>query len=201
MRFDWRHFASKSDDWWNPPEPDSFVLEQLEEIRRQLVEQSPKRVLEIGVGRGRATPGITGNWLYFGLEVNSMLLKRARAGVGSPLILGTATDLPLRPQSCDAIVAFDVVMHLWDRPSFLRECRRILAPNGILIFNFLRRFSRGWRRYCLAWLRHPHQIWDSRDRRFDVAQQIVVLLERHGFFPEFRMATTSVPIVVARLVR
>ena len=33
----------------------------------------------------------------------------------------------------DAITCLQVIEHLWDLPRFLRDCRRVLAPGGLLI--------------------------------------------------------------------
>jgi len=201
MKFDWAHFAAQSDDWWNPPEPDSFVKNQLNTIQRFLVEHKPRSVLEVGVGRGRATPWIHGPWSYLGLEVNPRLLRWARIRSAAPLILASGTYLPLQKNSFDTVVAFDVFMHIWERPTFLRECRRVLTPDGILVFNFLRRFSRGWTQYTLARLRHPHRMWKTRNRRFDTRSELELLLAHSGFSLECAMVETSVPIIFAQAVQ
>ncbi len=201
MKFDWAHFAAKSDAWWNPPEPDLFVKSQLETIQRFLLDHKPGRVLEVGVGRGRATPWIHGDWFYLGLEVNPRLLRWAHSRSCAPLILASGTHLPLQKNSFNMVVAFDVFMHIWERPTFLRECRRVLTTDGSLIFNFLRRFSPGWRQYTLARFLHPHRMWRTRDRRFDTKGEIELLLADSGFSPEFSMAETSVPITFAQAAR
>lgn len=197
-RFGWRHFASKSADWWTPPDPIGFEKAQLDRTRSLIEERAPKGVLEIGVGRGRATPWLLGDWSYVGVEVNERLLEDARKRHKGPFLIGTGTHLPFGDGRFDAVAAFDVFMHIWERYAFLRECRRVLSPSGILVINYLRRFSRGWGTYLLARVVHPVNNWKARDCRFDSQDQLVRMFLSASFEPKFLMADTSVPIVVAR---
>lgn len=196
-KFGWKHFASKPPDWWNPPSPDPFVRDQLRRIRTLLRNSRPTSVLEVGVGRGRITPWIQGPWPYIGVEVNNALMTEACKCVPDPLILASGTHLPFRERSFDAVVSFDVFMHVWQREMFLRECRRVLKPNGILVINFLRRFSRGWGKYMLGWARRPLTTWRSRDRHYDTTRAVELLLSEIGFSTQVLMGETSVPIICA----
>jgi len=197
-KFSWRHFAQKGPDWWNPPAPADFQQSQLESIQALLEKDRPARVLEIGVGRGRATPWLRSSWTYVGVEVNRSLLMLAKADGVEPIALGTGTVLPFRTDAFGAVVAYDVLMHIWDRGGFLDECRRVLLPDGILVANFLRKFSPGWRRYVLAWLLHPLRMLGSRDRRFDLEKELRTAVSNRGFRTEILMNRTSSPILVAR---
>lgn len=40
--------------------------------------------------------------------------------------------LPVRDGACDAVVSLQVIEHLWEQERFLAECRRALAPDGLL---------------------------------------------------------------------
>jgi len=195
--FGWKHFARKPPSWWDPPAPCDFEHSQLTKINELLENSRPRRVLEIGVGRGRATPWIKGIWDYFGIEVNATLLEEARKHLSESLAVATGTNLPIRKDAFDAIVSFDVFMHIWERDLFLSECWRVLKPGGLLLLNYLRRFSRGWRSYLLAWMIRPMSMWRSRDRRFDTWRSLHPLLTRAGFSARILMGETSVPIVYA----
>ena len=195
--FGWRHFSSRPAGWWNPPPPGQFEREQLDWVRGRLLAFRPGRVLEIGIGRGRATPWLQHTWAYVGLEVNPRLLREAAKAVAGPLVLGSGTHLPFRDGAFDAVVAYDVFMHVFERESFLRECRRVLAPGGILVLNFLRRFSPGWRRYWIARAVHPRAMWAVRARRHDGRWAIARQLRAVGFACRFGREQTSVPLVYA----
>ncbi|MBX9641818.1 MAG: class I SAM-dependent methyltransferase [Mycobacteriaceae bacterium] len=43
------------------------------------------------------------------------------------------TELPLPDASVDVVVNFQVIEHLWDQAQFIRECRRVLRPAGLLM--------------------------------------------------------------------
>jgi len=199
MKFDWRHFSRKPASWWDPAKPGPFEDSQLAWVRDRISGQRPDFVLEIGVGRGRASPWIRGQWKYVGLEVNRSLLVKAEHN-GNSVLVGSGTQLPFRDGSFDAVAAFDVLMHIYERDEFLSECRRVLRPGGILIFNFLRRYSRGWRHYLIAFGLHPKRLWSARDRRYDTVRAFLRQLRAHGFRAEVSMSETSVPLVFARVI-
>jgi len=57
-----------------------------------------------------------------------------RPGVAFPIIAADASGpLPFRPESFDLIVAGELIEHLIDQESFLRECYRLLRPGGRLV--------------------------------------------------------------------
>lgn len=58
---------------------------------------------------------------------------RAAAGLGLPALCGTLQDLNLPPDSIECIGAFDVVEHISDVTSFLREVHRVLRPEGVFV--------------------------------------------------------------------
>ena len=198
--YDWKHFSEKPPEWWNPPEPGPFERHQLELVNALVEREVPTRLLEIGIGRGRATPWIQGSWQYVGVDVNLQLLSEACRTTNLPVVLASGTHLPFRDRSFDAVVSIDVFMHVWQRQDFLQECRRVLSPKGLLILNFLRRFSRGWKSYWLAMVRHPKMMSQASDRRFDVPQSVERLLVGGGFSAKILMAETSVPIVCAKRI-
>ena len=61
-------------------------------------------MLEIGVGRGRASPWFVGSWDYVGVEVNRMLLAQARRVIEAPIALATGSHLPFKPGAFEAEV-------------------------------------------------------------------------------------------------
>jgi SAM-dependent methyltransferase len=43
--------------------------------------------------------------------------------------------LPVRDEGCDAVVSLQVIEHLWEQERFLRECFRVLRPDGRLLLS------------------------------------------------------------------
>ena len=58
---------------------------------------------------------------------------RKAVGVADAVFAGQLEDLCLPPGSVPAIGLFDVIEHLDDPIAMLQECRRVLAPDGIVI--------------------------------------------------------------------
>lgn len=77
-----------------------------------------------------------------GVEFSPSALEAGRAraaslGVDTLLTVQVADlnePLPFAPGSFDAVISVDVVLHLRDRPKFLREVARVLAPAGKFVF-------------------------------------------------------------------
>ncbi|OZD68242.1 SAM-dependent methyltransferase [Rhodococcus sp. 06-1059B-a] len=52
---------------------------------------------------------------------------------GVRMLRGNLAQLPLRDDSVDVVVNFQVIEHLWDQGQFLDECFRVLRPGGELL--------------------------------------------------------------------
>ncbi|MEZ5209736.1 class I SAM-dependent methyltransferase [Gordonia sp. PP30] len=48
---------------------------------------------------------------------------------------GNLIDLPLDDACIDTVVNFQVIEHLWDQGAFVRECHRVLRPEGELLMS------------------------------------------------------------------
>jgi SAM-dependent methyltransferase len=94
-----------------------------------------RRVLDAGCGTGygsaelaRAAASVTG------LDVSREAIEWARGHYPTPAFLnGSCAALPFRAGAFDLVVAFEVIEHLHQQTSFLAECRRVLAPDGLFI--------------------------------------------------------------------
>lgn len=112
----------------------------LRPYRERVVGQARGRVLEIGVGSGLNLP-------YFGSEVDALvgldpsrpLLDRARAAaarlsVPAEFIEGLAEELPFEDRSFDTALCTFTLCSVTDPARVLDELRRVLRPNGRLLF-------------------------------------------------------------------
>lgn len=97
------------------------------------------RVLEIGPGPGLVTAAL----LEYGVsalttvEIDPEAAERLRGRFGSSVAVhtGSASDLPLADGSVDAVVCCTMLHHVptaSEQDDILAECRRVLAPGGVL---------------------------------------------------------------------
>lgn len=82
----------------------------------------------------------------------SLIISDGSCYIGCDLQLGPAVDImledglaPLPTGSADCVTSFQVLEHVWDLDRYLGECRRLLAPDGLLMLS-----THG------TWLYHPH---------------------------------------------
>jgi SAM-dependent methyltransferase len=95
---------------------------------RRLVPPSG-RVLVIGVGTGR-------DWWYLGLQNDAVALDVVeQSTVPDVVIADFSRALPFPDEHFDAVVISDVLEHVVDDLNALRNCRRVLAPDGCLVLN------------------------------------------------------------------
>ena len=113
---------------------------QLTSYRRRALQDAQGRVLEIGVGSGLNLP-------YYGarvaellaLEPSARLLAMARRSAGELRIpvtamAGSAEAIPLGSGSLDTVVSTWTLCSIPDVSRALREVRRVLKPDGRLLF-------------------------------------------------------------------
>jgi SAM-dependent methyltransferase len=96
-----------------------------------------KRVLDAGCGAGYGSAELAhAAQAVVGIDVSSDALTFARANYRLPNLtfeMASCAALPHRDASFDLVVGFEVIEHLENWREFLREVRRVLAPNGQFI--------------------------------------------------------------------
>ena len=114
--------------------------EALAPYRERLIPQARGLVLEVGVGSGLNLPLYrTQVECVVGLDPSAALLRRAaalapQAACPVHLLRAAAEAIPLAPASVDTVVMTWTLCSLRDASAGLREMRRILRPDGRLLF-------------------------------------------------------------------
>ncbi len=94
---------------------------------------SPRRILEIGSGRGALVAELAKmGHTVTGTEVNAEYMAYAKEEYGITLtpISTATTDLPFSGESFDIVASFDVFEHIPKTKKHIAEVKRILAPGG-----------------------------------------------------------------------
>jgi 2-polyprenyl-3-methyl-5-hydroxy-6-metoxy-1,4-benzoquinol methylase len=97
--------------------------------------QSTKRgrLLEVGCGDGHRLAKIRAlGWEVEGQEVNVAAASYAQDKLGLPVFLGKLETLELPASAYDGIIMNHVIEHAHDPRSLIKECFRLLKPDGAL---------------------------------------------------------------------
>ncbi|MBI2983186.1 MAG: methyltransferase domain-containing protein, partial [Chloroflexi bacterium] len=104
-------------------------------------------VLDVGGGTGGVSARIAGAVrAVIVLEPNAALAERGRGRfVRSHFVRGDGTRLPVRDASVDVVLLVEVLHHIADGDSVLREAARVLRPGGrVLIEEVEFTSAAGW---------------------------------------------------------
>lgn len=109
----------------------------------EFVKLEDKKILDIGCGSGGKTCFYARDSFCVGLDVDSSRLKKAidfaheeSLAQGFRCILGDSVHLPFRSESFNIVFINDVMEHLADPSSTLREAKRILKKGGYMYITF-----------------------------------------------------------------
>lgn len=116
-------------------------LKAVQEQRQKVIPLAKGQVLEIGMGTGLNIPYYDANNIDFiwGLEPSSGMRKKAKSNIkNAPFEIRqldvTCEEIPLDENSIDSIVLTYTLCTIPDWNSALRQMRRVLKPDGTLIF-------------------------------------------------------------------
>ncbi len=93
-----------------------------------------ERVLDVGAGHGIYYERIHNQLIdvhYVGLDTSPGMLEKH--GASGNLLLGDAQCLPFAPASFDVVMANHMLYHVPDVEHTIREFRRVLKPDGIVV--------------------------------------------------------------------
>ena len=94
-------------------------------------------VLDVGCGDGRYSRLLETSNRVVSLDLSAVgaAMTRASRRPGSPILRGSALELPFEDASFDAVVALETLEHIEDDRAALVECFRVLRPGGRLLFS------------------------------------------------------------------
>jgi ubiquinone/menaquinone biosynthesis C-methylase UbiE len=97
---------------------------------------SGKDVLELGCGSGQGLGLLSKSAKkVVGGDISASLLDMARQHYNGrvPLVRLDAQKLPFKDQSFDVVILFEAIYYLMDSVAFVKECKRMLRPEGKLL--------------------------------------------------------------------
>jgi SAM-dependent methyltransferase len=135
-------FAERYVRWWAPVLAPT-ALRLLDVVRDGLGTRPPDEILDLGTGTGTLAVAARTRWpraRVVGLDPDAGMLAVARAegdrafgrDHGLEFLSGTASAIPLRDGSVDALVSSFVLQLVEDRAAAWREAWRVLRPGGIV---------------------------------------------------------------------
>ena len=140
---------------------------------------SVRRLLEIGCGEGYGTArfaAVADD--VIGLDYDAVTVRHAAARYPGPAFLrANLAALPVRAEAVDVVAALQVIEHVWDHPQFVRECRRVLRPGGVLLLTTPNRLTFSPGRGTPTNPFHTHEF---------TAAELSGLLTRSGFAVDVR---------------
>jgi SAM-dependent methyltransferase len=105
----------------------------LERVVAQLRLPARARILDAGCGSGRNMVELAHHGTVTGIELSATSVSLARARNAGEVIEGSVLQMPFAAGSFELAASLDVIEHLEDDLSALRELRRVVAPGGALL--------------------------------------------------------------------
>jgi SAM-dependent methyltransferase len=91
------------------------------------------RILDAGCGSGRNMVELARHGTVTGVELADASVSLARERGAGEVIAGSVLEMPFEAGSFDLAASLDVIEHLEDDLTALRELRRVVAPGGSLL--------------------------------------------------------------------
>jgi SAM-dependent methyltransferase len=104
-------------------------------LDRELDGRRGLTVLDVGCGAGGMLSALGRYGPATGIDTSPELVEFCRSRGFEQVQIGSAYELPAEDGSVDLITLFDTIEHVPDDRRALRECRRALAPGGVLFIS------------------------------------------------------------------
>jgi len=114
----------------------SNVIEKNELVKSKIIDIEPKCILEIACAPGILLGDLSLNYKTFGIEIDDRYKDEIKAySKDSNLLFGFFPEVTkgMDSEKFSNIIALDVIEHVEDGDSFIKECSRLLVDEGRLI--------------------------------------------------------------------
>ncbi len=148
------------------------------------------RILDAGCGSGRNMVELARHGAVTGVELSDTSVELARARGAGEVLEGSVMDMPFDDASFDLAVSLDVIEHLEDDVSALRELRRVTKRGGTLLVTVP----------AYQWLWSGHDEVNHHHRRYS-RRTLLAAAERGGWRLERSAHFNSLLLPVAILLR
>jgi len=152
---------------------------RIEKVVHALTSEPVGRLLDVGYAKGSfADSLVKQGWDCTALDVNRRRHDRIKT-VQCDLNEG----FPVEAACFDVVTAGEIIEHMIDESAFLRECRRVLKPDGRLIvttpnLSFLAN------RFLVLFGRMPKFVYEPYHYHCHTKDTLVEILTRNGFVVE-----------------
>lgn len=150
MRNDQSMYRTDAPDWWTGRRRwlrtmHNLVLPRLEYFDRIVQDWQGMSVLDLGCGGGFMAEALARRGAdVIGIDPSAPAIEAARNHADATDLhidyrVASGEHLPIPDGSLDCVVIVDVLEHVADPALVLDECRRVLKPGGLLLFDTLNR--------------------------------------------------------------
>lgn len=149
---------------------------RIEKVVKLLAEKRPGSMLDIGYSRGSFADALSGQcWKCVGVDLNPWVTE------GIELIQCDLNEgVPFKAEAFDLVTAGEVIEHVFDELSFLREIFRVLKKGGWLALT-TPNLCFSLNRILVPLGRMPMFAYAPYHYHFYTLKTLVSLIEQHGF--------------------
>jgi len=150
-------------------------------VYKYLIDKKNLNILEIGSGYGYLTYSIYKNkHNVLGIDVSENVVKFANSNFGA-LYKNTVIENLDIEQKFDLIIATEVIEHLDDPVTFLKNCKRFLNNNGKILLTTPNKNYYPKNAVWLSDLPPVHTFWFSKKSFDEISKQIDMSLELFNY--------------------
>lgn len=166
-----------------------FVDARTRKVLSFLAKEKPTILLDIGCGNGFFSKLlIYKGWKCIGLEFCEKPAKEAKKEGLDILISDVVEGLPFQRDSFDYVYAGEIIEHCIDDDFFLKECRRVLKSQGVLILTTPNLLSLG-NRILMSMGKMPRFAYAPFHHKIYNLQTITTKIQEAGFKVELKLSS------------